>query len=614
MKTRLRSWASLAVVPLFYCFSESSHGLAICDSGPAPVSVTASSAAVGETGSQTAKFVFSTPIPNGQTVQLTLLISGTATNGVDYETLPSTIAIPALETQTTLTVTPKPDLTPEGSQSVTVKIAASDNVCTPVGFPDSATIAIVDGDALPPDGFDTTVVVPVVAKTNSFGTEVYVRNPNAAPLSLHVNYFEALNSTSVPGSRNCTQFVLPASTTSLLNLSTQCDLGTGQHFGTLILEDAAIPQANKFTVFSRIQTPSGVGFSEEGFPLGTFVSAVAVVDGLKRSSTGPKYQSNCFVAALASSIEYHLDLYTENGVQLGNGISGSLPPFEMRRHLDVGAVAGNYENVRAQFTETAPGGAPFIAFCTVQESITFSADFRLAKRNSMVATPMVVPIVAHTGSYKSEVYVRSANTDTLTLNVDFYEADTSTNPYPQFCGPFVIPANSSRLLSVDTQCTLGPGPHFGTLVLTETIGSGAHPFAVFSRSHTPAGAGFSVEGVPLTFFGSAAKAVDGLKRTSTAPNYLSNCFVAAPGEALDYRIDLSTGDGAVIGQPILGSLLSHHVRRHLDVLATAKAPVGDYTNVRATFTRTSPGTSSPLIGFCTMQESVTFGADFRIAK
>jgi len=201
-----------------------------------------------------------------------------------------------------------------------------------------------------------------------------------------------------------------------------------------------------------------------------------------------------------------------------------------------------------------------------------------------------------------------------TLNVDFYEADTSTNPYPQFCGPFVIPANSSRLLSVDTQCTLGPGPHFGTLVLTETIGSGSHPFAVFSRSQTPAGTGFSVEGVPLTFFGSATKAVDGLKRTSTAPNYLSNCFVAAPGEALDYRIDLSTGDGAVIGQPILGSLLSHHVRRHLDVLATAKAPVGDYTNVRATFTRTSPGTSSPLIGFCTMQESVTFGADFRIAK
>ena len=613
MTTRLRNFATLAVVPLFYCFSESSHGLAICDAGPAPVSVTASSAAVGETGSQTANFVFSTGIPNGQTVHLTLLVSGTATNGIDYETLPSTLDFPALQTQTTLTVTPKPDITPEGSQAVTVKIVASDSLCMPVGFPDSATIAIVDGDALPPDAFDTTVVVPVVAKTGSFSTEVYVRNRNPAPLALHVNFFEALNS-SVPGQRTCTQFVVPAGTTSFLNLSTQCDLGTGSHFGTLILEDAAIPQANKFTVFSRTQTPTGVGFSEEGFPLGTFGSAVAVADGLKRSSTGPKYQSNCFVAALASSIEYRLDLYTENGVQIGGGISGSLSQFESRRYLDVGSALGDYENVRAQFTETSPGGAPFIAFCTMQESITFSADFRLAKRNSVVATPMVVPIVAHTSSFNSEVYVRSANTDALTLNVDFYEADTSTNPYPQFCGLFVVPANSSRLLRVDTQCTLDLASHYGTLVLTETNESGAHPFAVFSRTQTPAGAGFSVEGIPLTFFGSTSKAVDALKRTSTPPNYQSNCFVAAPGEALDYRIDLSTGDGAVIGQPIFGSLLSHHVSRHLDVFGTANAPVGDYTNVRATFTRTSPGTSSPLIGFCTMQESVTFGADFRIAK
>ena len=191
-------------MPLFYCFSESSHGLAACDAGPAPVTVTASIAAVGETGGQTAQFVFSTEIPNGQPVQLTLLISGTATNGIDYETLPSTITILALETQAALTVTPKPDLTPEGSQSVTVKIAASDNVCTPVGFPDSATIAIVDGDALPPDAFNTTVVVPVVAKTASYSTEVYVRNPNPAPLALDVKFLEASTS-SVPGPLPCTR-------------------------------------------------------------------------------------------------------------------------------------------------------------------------------------------------------------------------------------------------------------------------------------------------------------------------------------------------------------------------------------------------------------------------
>jgi hypothetical protein len=49
------------------------------------------------------------------------------------------------------------------------------------------------------------------------------------------------------------------------------------------------------------------------------------------------------------------------------------------------------------------------------------------------------------------------------------------------------------------------------------------------------------------------------------------------------------------------------------VFAAAGAAPGDHTNVRAQFTRTSAETLD-LIGFCTVQDNTSFGADFRIAK
>ena len=43
-----------------------------------------------------------------------------------------------------------------------------------------------------------------------------------------------------------------------------------------------------------------------------------------------------------------------------------------------GAHLANYAGVRARFSKTAGSGA-LLGFCTMQESVTFSADFRIAK-------------------------------------------------------------------------------------------------------------------------------------------------------------------------------------------------------------------------------------------
>lgn len=102
-----------------------------------------------------------------------------------------------------------------------------------------------------------------------------------------------------------------------------------------------------------------------------------------------------------------------------------------------------------------------------------------------------------------------------------------------------------------------------------------------------------------------------MKRSSSGAHYQSNCFVGALDQSVDYRIDLNGANGAAVGAPLTGSLAPHHLLRYLDVFAAAGAPAGDVTEATATFSETSG--NAPFVGFCTMQESVTFGADFRIA-
>ncbi len=227
---------------------------------------------------------------------------------------------------------------------------------------------------------------------------------------------------------------------------------------------------------------------------------------------------------------------------------------------------------------------------------------------------VVVPVVAQTSSYSTEVYVRNPNATVLTLDVKFYEAVTSSVPGQRTCSQFVAAANTATILTLGTQCTLGAGNHHGLLILEDAAAQKVNVFTVYSRSQTPQGNGFSVEGFPVGNFSGAGAGVVGLRRTKSGANYQSNCFVAALGEAVDYQIDLRNGaDNTLLGNAITGSLAPYQMRRHLDVFTAAGLANADYTNVRAVFDNTNAGNPA-FVAFCTVQESITFGADFRIAK
>ena len=232
-------------------------------------------------------------------------------------------------------------------------------------------------------GAGSVIVIPVVAQTSSYATEIFVRNPNAASITLNVKFYEALTS-ATPGLHLCTQLSVQPSLTVPFTLASQCTPSAGSHHGMLVLEDSAAQKINLFYAYSRAQTPSGNGFSVEGFPIGNFSGANADAIGLKRQAASPVYQTNCFIAALGEAINYQILLRDgSTNAPIGGTIAGSLQPYEMIRYLDIfasaGASAGDYVNVRASFSVSDANKPQYAGFCTVQESTFFGADFRIAK-------------------------------------------------------------------------------------------------------------------------------------------------------------------------------------------------------------------------------------------
>ena len=234
----------------------------------------------------------------------------------------------------------------------------------------------------------SVVVIPVVAQTASYSTEVTVQNPNVMPITLNVDYYDAVD-TKTPGLQPCSQLTVPALATVPFTVSPQCTLDmTKAHFGMLVLQDAATQQTDTFFAYSRVQNPSNIGFSIEGFPIGTFSGAPSDVVGIKRMAAAPSYQSNCFVGALGEAINYQLILRDgTTNTMIGSPITGTLQPYQLKRYLDVfsaaSAPSGDYSNVRANFTATTtnltPGFPAFVGFCTVQDNTYYSNDFRIAK-------------------------------------------------------------------------------------------------------------------------------------------------------------------------------------------------------------------------------------------
>lgn len=113
------------------------------DPGPVPViSVEAVDANASEVGQDPGAFTISRSGSLGEDVFVNYVVSGSATSGIDYTSLPFSQKIPAGQSSVTLNVTPINDTEVEGTQ--TVVLTVSDFPSYIRGTPAAATVSIAD--------------------------------------------------------------------------------------------------------------------------------------------------------------------------------------------------------------------------------------------------------------------------------------------------------------------------------------------------------------------------------------------------------------------------------------------------------------------------------------
>jgi hypothetical protein len=104
------------------------------------VSVMALDPAASETGADPGTFRLTRSGDLTAPLVVTFTLTGTATNGVDYQTVPLTVTIPAGQATVSVSIVPLADTTAEGSETVILTVV--DGAGYTAGSPAAATVAI----------------------------------------------------------------------------------------------------------------------------------------------------------------------------------------------------------------------------------------------------------------------------------------------------------------------------------------------------------------------------------------------------------------------------------------------------------------------------------------
>lgn len=248
------------------------------------------------------------------------------------------------------------------------------------------------------DGYHAIQVFPIAVDTASFTQQFTFRiaDYGLTTTTVRVDYFPA-EGTADTAPVACPAVELPTQgTRSFASLRSLCPaIKPGSAFGTLVVQ-ADLPVV--FAGFSRVSNPAAQGFSVEAFPASDFTAATSVVTGLRRRAASPgvpALQSNCFAGNLGEfapatnpvPADITITVRDQSGALLGQ-LAVPSQPGRLTRLLDVfaaaGVPAGNIDDASATFTPTNGDESGLVAFCTVQDNSSFSADFRIAKQEQAI--------------------------------------------------------------------------------------------------------------------------------------------------------------------------------------------------------------------------------------
>jgi hypothetical protein len=174
------------------------------------VSISPASATVQEGGSQTIRVSSTVASDPGCPTQVLLNPGGDATPGLDYDSFPLAVTIPAGSTSTSFTFRSRTDVAAESTEHALISIAPSGNYT--IGSPSAASIAITDGTGKP-----VVTLIPGAARVPEGQPAPFtlgLKQPLNVPLQVFLEY----GGTAVPEedySPVAGAIIIPAGSTSL---------------------------------------------------------------------------------------------------------------------------------------------------------------------------------------------------------------------------------------------------------------------------------------------------------------------------------------------------------------------------------------------------------------
>ncbi len=187
------------------------------------VTISASDPNASETGPDNGTFTFTRTGSTTAALTVNYSISGTATNGTDYNALSGSMTIPAGAASALVTVVPKIDTVNEGTETVVLNLAV--DAAYQIGLPSSATVNIADSLAPPSlPVVSITATDASASESGDTGTVVLSRAESTAS-ALTVGYtiggsatygsdYTLTGSATIPaGSSSVTVTVVPKSDT-----------------------------------------------------------------------------------------------------------------------------------------------------------------------------------------------------------------------------------------------------------------------------------------------------------------------------------------------------------------------------------------------------------------
>jgi PKD repeat protein len=170
---------SLAANADYEVGSPSSAEVTITDNDQPPpekptVTVSASDVDAAEQGTEPGTFTISRTGSTAASLTVHFSLGGSADNGIDYQSLPTSVTIPAGAASANLSVRPMDDTEVEGDETVVLSVSADSPYM--VGSPQSATVTLHDNDEPPTADFTASTLLGIVPLVVTF-TDRSTGNP-----------------------------------------------------------------------------------------------------------------------------------------------------------------------------------------------------------------------------------------------------------------------------------------------------------------------------------------------------------------------------------------------------------------------------------------------------